>query len=150
MTPHVEIHEIISARTHDLRRRVLRDGAADAVVDWVGDHDDSTVHLGAVVGGQLVGISTWSAVPDPHATDLPSIQLRGMATDPAFAGQGLGRSLLDAGFGRARSAGPVRVWANARVTALEFYTRAGMVASGPVFVTEATGLPHRHVHIDLS
>lgn len=150
MTSDIEIREITAAQTHDLRRRILRDGAADAVVEWVGDDDASTVHLGVTVDERIVGISTWSAAPDPQAPDVRAIQLRGMATDPAFAGQRLGRTLLDAGFGRARAAGSVRVWANARVTAVGFYVRAGMTVSGPVFVTEATGLPHRHVHVDLT
>ncbi len=149
MTPDFEIHEVTSAQTHDLRRRVLRDGAADAVVDWAGDDDASTVHLGATIDGRIVGISTWTSMPDPHAPEIESIQLRGMAADPAFAGQGIGRSLFDAGIEHARSAGSQRVWANARVTALGFYERGGMTVSGPAFVTEATGLPHRHVHIDL-
>lgn len=150
MTPAVEIREITSAQTHDLRRRVLRDGAADASVEWPSDDEATTVHLGAVIDEQIVGVSTWSTAPDPHAPELESVQLRGMATDPAGAGQGIGRALLDAGVRRSTDAGAQRVWANARVTALGFYERAGMIVSGAVFVTEATGLPHRHVHLDLA
>ncbi len=150
MIPGIEIGEITASATHPLRRLVLRDGAADAVVDWVGDDDPSTVHLGATADGRIVCVSTWSAVPDPHAPGVESTRLRGMAADPAFVGRGIGRSILDAGIERARSAGSRRVWADARVTALGFYERAGMTVSGPVFVTEATGVPHRHVHIDLT
>ena len=149
MTGGIDVLGITAEQTHDLRRRVLRDGAADADVRWVGDDDDGTVHLGAVLDAQLVAVSTWLVARDPLAPALHSVQLRGMATDPAHVGRGVGRALHDAGLRRAAHDGADRVWANARVTALAFYERAGMTVSGPVFVTEATGLPHRHVHVDL-
>ena len=149
MTADVVISEISAADTHELRRAILRDGAADALVEWPGDSASTTAHLGAVVDGRVVAISTWLVAPDPAAPDRGSVQLRGMATDTTMAGRGLGRALLDAGIGRASRHGHDRVWANARVTALGFYEAAGWTAAGPTFATAVTGLPHRHVHIDL-
>ncbi|MGB3735836.1 MAG: GNAT family N-acetyltransferase [Ilumatobacter sp.] len=149
MTPDITIGDITAVDTHDLRRRVLRDGAADAVVEWVGDDEPATVHLGATAGGQIVAISTWLDAPDPLVPDVRSRQLRGMATDPTRTGRGLGRMLLTTGLQRATAEDFDRVWANARVTALGFYESAGWTVTGPVFETAVTGLAHRHVHVDL-
>ncbi len=149
MTADFDVCEISPAETHDLRRRILRDGAADAVVEWHGDDESTTAHLGVSVDGQIVAISTWLITPDPGAPNLRSVQLRGMATDPTMTGRGLGRLLLDAGMQQAGRGDCKRAWANARVTALDFYEGAGWTISGPEFETASTGLLHRHVHADL-
>jgi GNAT superfamily N-acetyltransferase len=150
VTPSLDVHEITAAETHDLRRRVLRDGSMAATVEWPDDDEPTTAHLSVTVDGRIVAISTWLATPDPIAPNHRSLQLRGMATDPTMTGRGLGRALLDAGMQRASNGGHERVWANARVAALGFYEAAGWAATGPVFATPSTGLPHRHVHVDLA
>lgn len=150
MTPDITVVEVTAADTHDLRRQVLRDGVTDAVTEWNGDDDPTTIHLGVMIDGRVVAISTWLVAPDPIAPDHESVQLRGMATAPTMAGRGLGRALLDAGVERASDAGCDRIWADARVTALGFYETAGWTITGPVFATAVTGLPHRHVHIELA
>lgn len=139
----MRVVEITAPDTFDLRRRVLRDDDADADVSLAEDDVEGTVHLGALdADGRVVGVSTWIPTDD-------GIRLRGMAVEPAVAATGIGTRLLDAGTGRARDDGARRVWADARVTALGFYERHGWAASGPVFVTPATGLPHRRVVLDL-
>lgn len=150
MTADITIDRINATDTHDLRRRVLRDGATDAVVEWDGDHETTTFHLGAFdTGGCLLAISTWLTRPDPLDPQRHAVQLRGMATEPTAVGLGVGLALVHAGCAQADRDGAVRVWADARVSALGFYLRAGFVITGPVFATAATGLPHRHVHIDI-
>jgi GNAT superfamily N-acetyltransferase len=83
---------------------------------------------------------------DPRDAD---IQLRGMASEPALHGQGLGAALLRAGRDRAHHQGATRVWARARSTALAFYVANGFDAVGDEFVDGTTGLPHRIVVIDV-
>lgn len=141
--------EIAAEQTHDLRRRVLRAGRTDTPLDWDGDHEATTFHLGVLVDGRIVAISTWLARHDPIAPERTAMQLRGMATAPDVVGQGAGSALLRDGTTRARSAGYDRIWANARIGALDFYIGAGWTVTGPVFHTEATDIPHRHVHLDL-
>lgn len=139
----VTVAAIEAAATHDLRRRVLRDGDASAVIVWPGDDDPSTTHLGATdASGRLVGVSTWIR----RGT---AAQLRGMATEPTVAGQGVGTALLTAGLALCRRAGCDEVWANARRGALGFYTNAGFTVTGDEFVTPDTGLPHCRVHVGL-
>ena len=135
--------EITAADTHALRRRVLRDNQIAARLEWDGDHDPRTFHLGIRDrSGTVVAISTWLGQP-------PVTQIRGMATDPELAGGGLGSGLLAAGIERCRSRGDTVVWANARVTAISFYERAGFTVVGAVFETADTGLPHQMVRRSL-
>ena len=137
------VERIRSSDTHDLRRRVLRGGDPTADVDWPEDASDTTFHLGGFDdSGTLVAISTW--IPTGS-----TVQLRGMATDPAFAGTGIATLLLQAGLDACRAVGADTVWANARTTALGFYEQAGFRAEGDVFETSATGLPHRRITLAL-
>ena len=136
--------ELGADAVHDLRRRVLRDGDRGADLDWAGDHDATTIHLGVVdPTGSVLAVSTWLRSPCPLDPTQPAVQLRGMATDPAHIGTGLGSLLLAEGLRRASDV--ELVWANARVTAIAFYERHGWTTNGPEFVTVDTGLPHRLV-----
>ena len=75
---------IPGAATHDLRRRVLRDGRADAEVVFAGDGDEGTVHFGAVDGGDTS--------PASPSLGTPSAQSSGGGTSPASHPPGLGTS----------------------------------------------------------
>ena len=130
----LSIVEIEGAGTHDLRRRVLRDGRTDLPAAYPEDDDPGVLHLGAVDDGQVVGVATF--VPDGSGR----WQLRGMAVDPARQGQGVGRALLEEGAARL---GPL--WAHARDAALGFYERLGWVVEGEGYVHGVMGLPHHRV-----
>jgi energy-coupling factor transporter ATP-binding protein EcfA2 len=136
--------------THDLRWRVLRASMPSAEVTFDGDDLPSTLHLGIArdtdpvtsVDGSIVAVSTWVRAPFADRPEASAVQLRGMATEPARQGEGLGAQLLDAGLQRARTTGADLVWARARSTALPFYLAHGFVTSGAEFVDATTGLPH--------
>jgi GNAT superfamily N-acetyltransferase len=145
----IVVERVDASRTHDLRRRVLRHDDPDANVVWVGDDADDTVHLVALVGRRIAAISTWMVAPCPEAPTVRAVQVRGMATDPADTGRGLGALLLDAGRRHAAAVGADIIWANARVSALGFYEDNGFDAVGPVFTTPDTGLPHRLVRTSI-
>jgi thiamine transport system ATP-binding protein len=144
--PGLRVIELSPAQTHDLRRRVLREGRDDADVVFDGDDEESTLHLGAVdAGGTLVGVSTWLWRPCPIDAGPCDCQLRGMAVDRSRQGDGIGGVLLAAGVERALAAGATAVWANARDTALGFYARNGFGVIGDGYVDTATGLPHHRI-----
>jgi thiamine transport system ATP-binding protein len=146
LRPGLRIVELGAADTHDLRRRVLREGRDDAVVVFDGDDEAGTLHLGALDGeGGLVGVSTWLWRPCPIDAGARDRQLRGMAVDRVRQGGGVGGVLLAAGVDRALAAGATVVWANARDTALGFYRRNGFEVIGEGYVDAATGLPHHHI-----
>jgi len=138
--------EVSAADTHPLRAAVLRTGTPSDAVVLPGDDASGVVHLG-IRGddGELVAVSTWlPAAPPPgaEAGEGGGIQLRMMATAPAVRGAGAGAALLEAGVARFFADGAGVVWANARDSALGFYTGHGFEVIGDGFVTESTGLPH--------
>ncbi len=138
----IEVVELDAAATHPLRRSVLRSGTASDVVEFDGDDEPTTFHLGVRSDGELVAISTWLARRYPDRPDRPAFQLRGMATAPERRGQGDGSCLLDAGIARCVELGAELVWARARVSALGFYRRRGFDPVGAAYVDQTTGLPH--------
>jgi len=137
------VGEIAAGDTHDLRRRVLRQGMPSTEVEFVEDRWPGVVHLGVFVDGSIVAISTW--VPREHDGEPAAVQLRGMATAPELQGRGIGGLLLEAGCDRMGADGARVVWARARDAALDFYTRHGFRVDGDGFVDETTQLPHHMV-----
>ncbi len=147
----VAVVEVTAADTHDLRRRILREGTPSDVVELAGDGDPTTVHLAALDGaGRVVGVVTSLESACERRPGRAARQLRGMAVDGEHQGSGVGRALVDALVARARAAGAIVVWANARDSAAGFYARMGFVVEGEGFVTRDTALPHHVVVLDLS
>lgn len=140
-----ELVALVAADTHPLRRAILRDGTPSDDVEFEGDDDPSTMHLGARVDGELVAVSTWMARRHPDLPGRPGFQLRGMATVPQHRGTGISAELLRFGLERCRDAGAEVVWARARTTALGFYLRHGFVARGHEYTDLTTWLPHRDI-----
>ncbi len=147
--------ELAAEQTHDLRQRVLRVGTPSTDVAWAGDDLSTTLHLGVVDSDTtVVAISTWleSISPDVDRLDGPrhhGVQLRGMATDPAVRGQGVGALLLGAGIDRATQAGADHVWANARSAVLGFYATFGFLIVSDEFDSADTGIAHRRIVLPL-
>lgn len=145
---HVAVTEIVAIAavdTHDLRRRVLRDGTPSAEVRWDGDDEPTTFHLGVQADGHLIAISTWLRRRYPDRPAEEAFQLRGMATEPSSRGSGVSGRLLQAGLDRCAARGATLVWARARVDALTFYTRHGFEAVGSEYTDLTTGLRHRDI-----
>lgn len=140
------IVHLTSAGTHDLRRRVLRNGTPSQDVTYPQDDLPGTIHLGvADATGTLVGVASWAIEAWPDEPDVPAVRLRGMAVEAGLQGTGFGRALVDAGLEWARSNGAELVWASARDAVLGFYERCGFRTIGDGFVDAATALPHHHV-----
>ena len=144
----MRVVEIEAEATHDLRRRVLREGRPDADVDFPDDLTPGAFHLGVDDdAGSLVAIATVSPRPTPHRPEATAAQLRGMAVEPSLQGSGAGRLLVDAAADRLRARGFDVLWANGRDSALGFYRRLGWEVAGEGFVTD--GVPHHVVVLDL-
>ena len=140
-----EIVEITAADTHDLRRRVLRDGTPSDVVVWEGDTEPTTFHLGVREAEVVIAISTWLRRRYPDRPAEEAVQLRGMATEPTWRGTGVSARLLLAGLDRCADEGATLVWARARIAAPSFYTRHGFEAVGPEYTDLTTGLRHHDI-----
>jgi GNAT superfamily N-acetyltransferase len=126
----------------DLRHRILRAGLPRNEAVFAGDDDPPSAHVVAVLGegGTIIGCATVHAVPWQGA---PAWQLRGMATDPAVRGAGVGRAML-ALLERLLMEGAPGVWqmwCNARVPAIGFYERLGWRVASEAFEIPTAG-PH--------
>lgn len=137
----VSIEEIRAVDTLDLRSRVLREGRPHE--GFLEDGDASTIHVGARVNGELVGVATFCLRKGE------TWQLRGMAVDACLQGQGIGRAILDVGIDRLQALGARHVWANGRDTALGFYERVGWRVVGEGYAMPS-GLPHHRVERGLT
>ena len=126
-----------AAETAELRRQVLRGGRPVALP---GDSDPA-FHVGVFAYGVLVGTGNVRRDPAPWAPDVPAWRLRGMATDPAHRGAGVGTAVLEALVGHARDHGGGVLWCNARTPAQRFYERAGLVTRGEPWEDPEIG-PH--------
>jgi GNAT superfamily N-acetyltransferase len=137
--------------THGLRRRVLREGRADAVVVFPEDHVPGAFHLCVTEGdgGPVIAVASFSPGATAARPGRRAFRLRGMAVEPAWQGRGVGRVLFRAAVDRLRASGAEVLWANSRDSALDFYRCLGMEVVGEGFVTEI-GLPHHLVILDLA
>lgn len=131
--------------TADLRRRVLRGGRPVALP---GDDDPSAVHVGAYDGDGLLGTGSVRQEPAPWAPAVPAWRLRGMATEPARRGEGVGALVLAALVQHCREHGGGELWCNARTPARAFYARAGFTEVGEEWVDPEIG-PHVRMSLQL-
>ena len=127
-----------------LRHSVLRPGLPVAAAQFDGDHEATTRHFAALLpDGALVCCASFMTRP---WQDAPAYQLRGMATRPDLARQGLGTRLLDFALGVIVAAsGPRLVWCNARLPAVAFYRRLGWTIASPAFDIPGVGPHHAMV-----
>jgi predicted GNAT family N-acyltransferase len=125
-----------------LRHTVLRAGKPFETTIWDGDDEPDTRHFTARAGDVVIGVGTMlhrshEVAPGPHAW-----QLRGMATEAAHRGRGVGAQLLlhMLDVCCAEDRGQV-VWCNARSRAASFYVRHGFETVGDEFLIPEIG-PH--------
>jgi GNAT superfamily N-acetyltransferase len=149
-----EVRKIPTSATLEVRQRVLR--PTQTVADMARPEDDlpTTVHFGAMLDGRVVGTASmffkpiiWpdGFVPNAELAGLiercqgGAWQLRGMATTPEVRGMGAGAAVLTRCLEHVRECGGSLFWCNARLVAIGFYERFGLVAVGPEFQIQHAG-----------
>ena len=143
----VRVEEVPAEVTYALRGAVLRPDGGD--VEWVGDEDPATFHLGATLGDRVVGVVRFSPAPCPwRPLARAAWQLRGMATEPDVRGSGAGRALLVEGLRRVADRGGDVVWCDARTSAAAFYERMGFTVVTGEYEKPGIG-PHVGMLVDL-
>jgi predicted GNAT family N-acyltransferase len=144
----VTVGEVPAGVTYPLRGAVLRVGRP---VEVIGDDDPSTFHLAArTPEDQVVGVVRFHPNPCPWRPDAHAAwQLRGMATDPAVRGSGVGRLLVGDGLARVARLGGDLVWCDARAVAAGFYERMGFTVVTEPYEISPIG-PHLGMVIDLA
>ncbi len=142
------IRAIAPERTHALRQRILRRHQPISEMEYPGDREADTVHLGAFDAERLVGIASLYREPwreDPRPGDW---RLRGMTVEDRLRGAGVGAALLQACIDHVRGAGGKRLWCNARTPAQGFYERFGLTTRSAVWEEEGIG-PHVVMALDV-
>ncbi|HWO57747.1 MAG TPA: GNAT family N-acetyltransferase [bacterium] len=142
MAEHDEIQvRIVPAQViYPLRHKVLRPGRPFADCIWAQDDEPTTAHFAAFRHGEVVGVASMAICP--RADDPPNTwRLRGMATDPARQGQGIGALVLSACIEHVRAKDGALIWCNARTRAVPFYRKHGFVTVGDEFEIPGVG-PH--------
>lgn len=136
----MQVKEISSRATLPLRGAVLRPGKTISECIFEGDDAPTTRHFGAIDdAGNIVGIVSVYRNGNPAIADTLVYQIRAMATSPACRGQGVGNLLLAAAEGYAQSQGAALIWANARSSAIGFYTKSGYSPASEEFVIQGVG-----------
>jgi GNAT superfamily N-acetyltransferase len=144
----IEIRQVAAAETIPLRHSVLRPGRRIEQASFPGDDAPGTAHFGAFKDGELLCIASLFATPLPGQEYVEAFQLRGMATDPAARGLGLGTAIVEACEVYARENGAKWLWCNARTSAVGFYSKLGFEGVGDEFDIPDVG-PHFRMRLPL-
>jgi GNAT superfamily N-acetyltransferase len=137
--PGVDVGRCTPGAVLPLRHAVLRphQSRAEDVV-FEGDHKPGSAHFCArdAAGMTVCVASVYPEAPPWQEPVVPvtagSWRLRGMATAPEWRGRGVGSAVLRAVVSHVAAGGGGLFWCNARLGAVAFYTRAGMVTvDGP-------------------
>ena len=91
------IRQISAAATIPLRHSVLRPHQPISACYYPKDEDEVNFYVGAFHDEKLISIASYLLEKHPDLEGTPQYRLRGMATDPAFRGQGAGSQLLKKG-----------------------------------------------------
>lgn len=137
----IAIRPITAAETRPLRHTILRPHQAPETLVYPGDNDPDSLHVGAFLGDEIVGIASVVRESVPNENDAQSWRLRGMATRPEVRKQGVGTQLVRACIVHIAAYGGTSLWCVGRTSALSFYHSVGFREEGEEFETPHTG-PH--------
>lgn len=138
-----KVEMIPADKTIDLRMRVLRPLHPREAYEYAEDSLPTTFHVGVLLNNQVVSNGTFMQQAQPQLPDAQQpYRLRGMATDPALQGHGLGRRIIEAAEIELIQRGCDLLWFNARVSAEGFYKKLGYIAIEYVFNIDTVG-PHK-------
>ncbi len=120
----IHIEQITHQHTWRLRWQVLYPN--ETLHDMAMAEDEHGMHFAAFYNNAIVAVVSLF----PRGDDF---QFRKFAVDPKVQKMGIGRQLLNYIIELARADGGKRIWCNARVTAIDFYKKAGFQITGAPF-----------------
>ncbi len=138
----IQLHPISAAETYDLRHRILRPHQPLDTCVFPYDTAPGSLHIGAFLNGQLIGIGSILPESREHATQPNNWRIRGMAVRENMRGTGAGGKIIQALVDYAGTQPlPAEIWCNGRANVKGFYERFGLAPEGDLFDLPATG-PH--------
>lgn len=133
----MEVKQIHPGETYAIRKEILRKNIP-LPIEFKGDLDADTFHIGVFDSGKLVAVSSFMKSSFKHFSGI-QYQLRGMATLDAFRGKGAGSLMLKKAQEILNDRSADYLWCNARVVALGFYRKMGMSTFGDLFTLTYIG-----------
>ena len=134
------IRSITAEETRPLRQIMLRPHQAISELDYHGDDNEKTYHVGAFLDDELVGIASVYLENAPYKPEPKSWRLRGMAVLHHVQRKGYGKALLHACLAYIAKQNGLLIWCNARGGAMSFYQRLGFEVHGDAFEIPGIGL----------
>lgn len=135
----ITIEQISAEETHAIRLEVLRKNIP-LPYQFKGDLANDTFHLGAFKNGTLIAVSSYMQENNKNFNGK-GYQLRGMATLPQFQGLSAGKLMLEKAVEIMKMKKTDYLWCNARLAAVDFYKKQGLLTFGELFDIELVG-PH--------
>ena len=120
----MSIEQITPTLTWRLRRDVLYPG--QKMFEMEMDEDADGIHFGAFRDNQLLGVV--SLFQNGNI-----FQFRKLAVDPSAQKSGIGTGLLNYITAYAQENGGTTLWCNSRISAIDFYLKAGFSQTGKLF-----------------
>lgn len=114
-----------------------------------GDNLKSTKHIGAFIDSKCIGILSLFLAKTDQLPSLSQYQLRGMAVDPDYRGQDVGRKLVTFSEKELKAMKVEMLWCNAREIAVDFYKKLDFkIISEPFHIPDVG--PHCMMYKKLS
>jgi GNAT superfamily N-acetyltransferase len=146
MANEFRVARVDAGELYELRRRVLRGNDPTKSVDDARDSEPTAMHFAGLLDDAVVVSASFYPTSAPVREDLTSYQLRFMAVDFDAQGHGYGAQLLAIAEQALRDAGAEQLWANARDTALGFYSATGWeILPNSANISAETQLPHHKI-----
>jgi len=124
MIEHIQIEQIRPELTWRLRKDVLYQDKPLSLMAMQEDQDG--LHFAAFYNNHIISVVSLFS----HGTDY---QLRKFAVLPNIQHKGVGKTMLQYITQVTVQQGGNRIWCNARLSAIGFYTKAGFLTTGQFF-----------------
>lgn len=136
------VHFITAAEALELRWKILRAHLPREKSIYPTDEDPAGFHLAYKENNQVLTVATFFPEIYEKVVAKNPFRLRGMATREDFQGRGLGSIVMKKSFEILQEKKCDLLWCNARVRAIPFYSRLGLIEASPLFEMEGIG-PHK-------
>ena len=145
------IKEIEVALSYPLRHDLLRKGKPINSCYLDGDKNLETIHIGAYISKELVGIASAFLKPCPQYDDLKGVQLRAIAVKSKFQRKGIATKLINHILEIIKiKLNPDCVWLNSRILANQLYLTNGFKPIGKPFKIESIGVHQRFIKMTVN